>query len=86
MTFLAHLPDVRPLLEPISGGVDLPGVEGSLGARQEGERACGRKGPRGAFREGIYLAWGPSGEIGDATTVSPIASDFADGRSSNVGI
>jgi hypothetical protein len=28
-TSLAHLPNVRPLLSPL--GVDLPGVEGSLG-------------------------------------------------------
>jgi hypothetical protein len=32
VTSMAHLPNVRPLLEPI-GGVNLPGVEGSLDAR-----------------------------------------------------
>jgi hypothetical protein len=84
-TFLAHLPDVRPLLEPV-GGVDLLGVEGSLGARREGRRANRRKGPSGAFREGIYLTWGPTGEIGGAASASPIASDSADGRSNDVGV
>jgi hypothetical protein len=67
-------------------GVDLPGIEGSLGARRGGGRASERKSPRGAFREGIYLAWGPSGEIGGAVPESPIASDFADGWSSNVDV
>jgi hypothetical protein len=67
-------------------GVDLLGIKGSLGTRQGGGRASRRKGPRGAFREGIYLAWGPSGEISGATTMSPIASDFIDGQSSNVGV
>jgi hypothetical protein len=56
VTFLAHLPDVWPLLEPIGGGVDLSGVEGSLDARRGARRAIRRKGPSGAFTEGIYLA------------------------------
>jgi hypothetical protein len=53
--FLTHLLDVRPLLEPV-GGVDFPGVEGSLGARRGGRRASRGKGPSGSFREGSYLA------------------------------
>jgi hypothetical protein len=86
LTFLAHLPDVRPLLEPIGGRVNILGVEGSLGVHQGGRRASGRKGSSGAFREGIYLAWGPAGEIGGAAPASPIASDFADGQSNNIGV
>jgi hypothetical protein len=66
--------------------VDLLGIEGSLGARRGGRRASRRKGLSGAFREGIYLAWGPVGEIGGVAPASPIASDFADGRSNNVGV
>jgi hypothetical protein len=67
-------------------GVDLLGIEGSLGTHQGGRRASGRKGWSGAFREGIYLAWGPAGEIGGAAPASPIGSDFVDGRSNNVSV
>jgi hypothetical protein len=67
-------------------GVNLLGVEGSLGACRGRARASGRKSLRGAFREGVYLAWGPSGEISGAAPVSPIALDFADGRSINVDV
>jgi hypothetical protein len=56
MTFLTHLPDVRSLQGPVSGGVDLLGIEGNLGAHQGGGRASGRKDPRGAFKEGICHA------------------------------
>jgi hypothetical protein len=66
--------------------VDLPSAEGSLGARRGEGRASGRKGPRGAFKEGIYLSWGPSGEIGGAAAASSITSDFAERRTGNVGI
>jgi hypothetical protein len=81
-----HLPDVWPLLEPIGGGVDLPGVEGSLGVRRGGRRANGRKGLSGAFREGIYLVLGPAREIGGTAPASPIALDFADEQSNNIDI
>jgi hypothetical protein len=67
-------------------GVDLLGAEGSLGARRGGRKAIRRKGPIRALREGIYLAWGPVGEIGSATPASPIASDSADRRSNYIGI
>jgi hypothetical protein len=84
-TFLAHLPDVWPLLEPV-GGVDFPGVEGSLGARRGGRRASRGKGPSRSFREGSYLAWGPVGKVDGAAPMSPIASDSAGRRGNNIGV
>jgi hypothetical protein len=83
-TFLAHFPDMQPYWCPL--GVDLLGIEGSLSARRGGRGASRRKGPSRAFREGIYLAWGPLGEIGGAAPVSPITSDSADGLSNDGGV
>jgi hypothetical protein len=48
-------PMYGPCWSPLAG-VDLPSVEGSLGACRGGRRASRRKGLSGAFREGIYLA------------------------------
>jgi hypothetical protein len=70
VTFIVHLPDVRR-------GVDLPGVEG-------GGRASGRKGPRGAFREGIRHAWGPSDDVSGAVPTRPIVPDLVGGQADDV--
>jgi hypothetical protein len=65
-------------------GVDLPGIEGSLGARRGGGKASGRKGPRGAFREGIRRAWGPFDDVGGATPERSIAPDLVGGRANDI--
>jgi hypothetical protein len=84
MTFLAHNPRRAAPARAYQRRVDLPSVEGSLGARRGRGRASRRKSLRGTFREGIYLAWGPSGEVSGTALVSPIASDFVDGRNINI--
>jgi hypothetical protein len=83
--FWCTSPMYGPCWSP-SAGVDLPGVKGSLSARRGGRRVSGRKGPSGAFREEVYLARGPTGEIGGTAPASPIASDFADGRGHDVDV
>jgi hypothetical protein len=77
-TFLVHLPDVRPLLEPVGGSTSR--------RRGKSRRPSRGKGPSGSFRVGSYLAWGPTGEVGGAAPASPIASDSIGGRSNSVGV
>jgi hypothetical protein len=83
VTFLAHLLDMCPLLEPVGGSTS----QASRGVMMpvEGERRANRgKGPSGSFREGSYLTWGPTGEVGGAAPASPIALDSAGGWSNSV--
>jgi hypothetical protein len=42
VTFLAHLPDVRPLLEPVGGSTSQASREVSAPVKGEGEPAKGR--------------------------------------------
>jgi hypothetical protein len=81
VTTLAHLPDVRSLQEPVGGqGVDLPGIEGSLGARRGVGGASGREGPLGALEKGICRASGPTINVGGAAPACLVASDPIGGQ------
>jgi hypothetical protein len=83
-TSLAHLPNVRPFLEPIGGSTS----QASWGASApvEGEEELGERGRSGAFSERSHLVWGPTGGVGGAAPASPSALGLDGGRGSGVGI
>jgi hypothetical protein len=61
-----------------------PSVGGRPPRCREGGRASGRKGPSGAFREGIRRTWGPSDDVGGAAPTRPIASNLIGGWADDV--
>jgi hypothetical protein len=78
-------PMCGPCWSLLAGGRP-PRHRGKSRRPSRGRESQQKEEPERGLQRGIYLAWGPSGEIGGTVTASLIALDFINGRSSNVGV
>jgi hypothetical protein len=85
-TYLAHLPDVRPLLEPIGGSTSRASREASGPIEGEGEPGERERDRSGSFSERSYLVQGSARGVGGADPASPIASGSDGGWSSGINV
>jgi hypothetical protein len=65
-TYLAHLLDVQPLLEPIGGSTSRASREASGPVEEEGEPGERERDQSGSFSERSYLVRGPARGVGVA--------------------